>query len=625
MQNKERRRSRNLFERGFLILASITLLEGLFVVLLLLLEPSTAGNIRVLGYSLGRWLLIIANVLPLMVLIWLAAAVWQAQPTGLRLLTWLQSLRVQVFFLLLLTVIFFAALLTSTWGMNALRLSGQGFYGRLQPSLVWVTLASGQIWLALLITLREKIVLFFCRQTPLDEPVQIIHNISQPVQGLVWGSITIIYGLLQTISYLNVRQAYVVADSIDYLFPAQNLDIWTLKFWGYKKAAFTAAVYQLGGASLSWIDGLQVLVSTLAWLALAWVFARGLHHHWLKLAAFITILSFSLVPNIQIWNHTALSESLSMSMMALILALWIAIIQRWRWYLTAGLLLLLTAWVFTRESNAYIGLMIAVLLLPIGIFWRNQRFYWGVSLVLFLAFAANTRLSAMPDLPRHIYPLGNIILGRILPVPEYLAFFEGEKMPITPELLALSGGTSINGEFAIFNNPKLETFEGWLFKHGKETYVRFMLAHPGYTFISPLKDMNHVLASNQSGYGPPEYRPSLPGILNELLYPARWFWVYFGLSWLVVILALTQKGWREMRVFWLAVACYVLSIPHLYLSWLGDAAEIGRHAVQASVQYRSAVWLLFWLMADAFFLDQGFKVSRLWKPQENPLNGSNHD
>ena len=74
-------------------------------------------------------------------------------------------------------------------------------------------------------------------------------------------------------------------------------------------------------------------------------------------------------------------------------------------------------------------------------------------------------------------------------------------------------------------------------------------------------------------------------------------WVFGNLVflrplWLLATLALLTT-WFYIRAnpwksgsFWLVFSSLLLFFPHFYLVWHGDAAEVGRHAIQASVQLR---------------------------------------
>jgi hypothetical protein len=201
----------------------------------------------------------------------------------------------------------------------------------------------------------------------------------------------------------------------------------------------------------------------------------------------------------------------------------------------------------------------------------------------------------MPSLPRWLYPLTNTILHRILPEEEFVQYFEARGMPVTPELLALSGGYADSGGFAVFNNGALDEMERWLYKRGKEVYIRFLLEHPAYTLVSPWQNIGALLAPDDlRGYAPQQYDPPLAWLFGGLLYPDS-PWLAGLLALAALVAGLRGKVWRGGPLAWLVIGLLALFLPHFYLAWHGDAAEVGRHAIQASVQLRLGLWLMLFL------------------------------
>ena len=368
-------------------------------------------------------------------------------------------------------------------------------------------------------------------------------------------------------------------------------------------------LYKLTGSSPVVIDAVQTGLSTLAWLSLAWVFSRSLKDNRVKTTVFAMLLGFSLAASIQGWNHIIQSESLSISLMALLLAVWITLLQRWRWCKLAALILLLTWWIGTRETNIYLGLMVAVILATLGLFKKKQRVYWAVSTFLVLFGFLNLQLSEVPTLPRWLYPLTNTLLNRILPNEEFLGYFRARGLDTPPELMALSGGLANSDDFAVYNDPALAGVEDWLYRKGKDTYIRFLIDHPLYTLTAPWQDARTSLASSEiAAYGPWNLRQFAAWLFEELLFPR-------SLEMLAVLfvaaLAATLRAntWRIAPVFWLVLAVLVLFIPHFYLAWHGDAAEVPRHAIQASIQLRLSLWLLLFLALDTMVIqDHGIRT-----------------
>jgi len=574
---------------AFVYLAA-TASSGLLVVASLLAEPSESGGF--LGFSAGRWGMLIIQGAALaglsLGLFWL----W-TKPTD-RLEAWL-SKRQHLFELFFLAVGVFALALPAGLGWIPL-IRRFAYFGRLQPSLLWLAFASGLAAVILLAVLRRPILDWFGQFLPL--PVSLPPPGSTHRQRLAMGGLTLGYLVLQLGSHLQVQQAQWLPDSIDYIFPATYYAWNESGLWTHTKPWGAAALYKLTGSTPLAIDAAQTALSALAWLALAWSVSRCLHSGWLRVAAFGLLLGFSLAPSVQMWNHIIQSEALSISLMAAILAVWFALLPKWRWKMLPLLLFLLAWWIGARETNVYLGLSLAALLILVGLLTARQRVYWAVSALLIWFCLFNLHISETLTFPRWLYPLTNTILHRILPNETFVAYFEARGMPVTPDLLALSGGYADSGGFAIFNASALDEMERWLYKRGKEVYIHFLLDHPAYTLLSPWQNLGDLLAPDDlRGYAPPQYDPPLAWLFGGLLFPDS-LWLAGALTLAALAAALYGKVWRAGSPAWLALGFFVLFFPHLYLVWHGDAAEVGRHAIQASVQGRLGLWLLLLLGLD---------------------------
>jgi len=261
------------------------------------------------------------------------------------------------------------------------------------------------------------------------------------------------------------------------------------------------------------------------------------------------------------------------------------------------LMFLFSWWIGTRETNVYLSLMIAGILVLFGLFFKHQRFYWVVSVALIGFSMLNMQISEIPTIPRWLYPLTNTVVNRIVPDEEYLAFFVDRGLPISPELLSLSGGLANSSDFAIFNDPTLNDVENWLSRKGKDTYVQFLLSHPVYTLTSPWKNIREILAPTDIlSYAPRFIIPPLSWALENLVFMhPLWLLAVFTLATAPIVIWV--RPWNS-KAFWLVFIFLILFFPHFYLAWHGDAAEVGRHAIQASVQLRLALWLLLLLALD---------------------------
>jgi hypothetical protein len=569
-----------------------TALAGLAVLTSLLAEPSKSGGF--LGFSTGRWAALFFNLLILAGVFFFIYRLQKDQAGKLE--AWFSNEQ-NLFNLFFLCIIIFGVSFPSALGKIPV-IRHNEYFGRISPWLFWLSFSSGTFALILLVALRQSVLKWLRQFFPFNE-LALQTTTLTTFQYFSIRAGALLYIIFQWTGHLQVRAAKSLPDSIDYLFPASfawnNPVLWThTKPWG------TAVLYKLTGDSPITIDAVQTILSTLAWLMLAWAFSKVMRSARLRIAVFAFILCFSLAPSVQMWNHVLQSESLSISLMISILGVWISLLRRWHWGKLFALILLFAWWIGARDTNIYLGLLIAAILILTGSVFRRHRYYWAVSVLLILLSLVNMQIAEMPTLPRWLYPLTNTVLHRILPNEEFMKYFKSNEMPVSTELLALSGGLAYSDNFAVFNSPALNDVEKWLFKYGKQVYVRFLLAHPLYTLISPWQNINDLLGTEGlTGYAPDNYNPILEWWFGGL-YPNS-LWLMLLLSLTGIAGSLWTKPWREQqRTFLLMTGFLTLFFPHFYLVWHGDADEVARHAIQASLQLRLSLWLLLFLSLDSF-------------------------
>lgn len=571
-----------------------TALAGLAVCASLLAEPSKSGGF--LGFSTGRWAALFFNLL---IFAGVCSFVYklQMEQAG-KFEAWFSSER-NLFNLFFLCIIFTGVSFPSALGKIPLVRSYE-YFGRISPSLFWLSFASGTFGLILLVALRHSIFGWVRQFFPVDSLTPITADLTT-FQKLFMSACGLLYSVLQWTSHLQVSEASSLGDSIDYLFPASFA--WTDPvLWAHTKPWGAAVLYKLTGASPITIDITQTIISTLAWLLLAWVFSTALLNNKLKLVAFPFILGFSLAPPVQIWNHIILSESLALSLMVCILAVWISLLRRWHWGKLFALLLLFAWWTGTKDTNIYLCLLVATALILVGLFFRRHRYYWAMSALMIGFSLVNMQISEIPIMPRWLFPLTNIVLNRILPNREFLNYFESNEMPVSAKLLTLSGEYAFSDNFAVFNDPGLNDLEKWLFKQGKQVYIQFLLGHPIYTLISPWQNTIDLLGTEEIVgymYKPDDYSPVLGWFFGSIIF-ANSLWMLSLLALFAIVLTLSKKTWQEYRIFWLVIGLLALFFPHFYLVWHGDSADVSRHALQASVQLRLSLWLLIFIGLDKF-------------------------
>ena len=577
------------------LLVIVIAIEGMVTLLWLLARPSEMGSRFFLAYSLQRWIMILLTALIIFLFVYILWAIKNKQEWVLKVIEYFEDKKRAAGLLIISSIIF-----AVTLGVRVGLLSNEGmqsYYVGLLPILLFVTLTVAQLWIFLLVCLRQARTQILNAWFLVYQEDQFHFKATNRYLLVTLLFISLFYLIAQVGAGIRVPKAVALGDTTSYLEGA-GMQLSDPAFFSERRPWGILLIYKLLGGSLSAIGIAQLMVSTLAWLSLVWVLVGSLRTTTGKLLGFVFTLGVSLSPMVQVWNHAGLSESLSISMMVLILGLLIGLLQRWRWAFFLALIFTFAVWVSIHEVNLYLGLLAAITLFIFGLVRKHYRTFLVLSFSIAVILVINSHLSSLYGLPRWALPVAEVLTKRILPVPEYLDYFSSQGMPVTPELMALSGRWAHSDNFAILNNLKLRKFSNWLFKDGRTIYAKFLVAHPIYTLTMPLLNIHDMLAVDFSNLIP-GYEPALPVIANELFFPIGWFWIFLAISVLLFGFILWNSRLEGSRVFWLIVLFFVFSIPYLYLAWHGDALDLERHAAIVNIQFHLGIWLLL-----IFYLDK---------------------
>ena len=135
---------------------------------------------------------------------------------------------------------------------------------------------------------------------------------------------------------------------------------------------FVPLVFRLAGGDVGRVV-LQTLVGVACWCALAEQVAQGLSTRVGRLVGVMVTLLLALTPEVVQWNRAILSESLALSMSALLLAASFWFARRPGWWSLGGLCATALAWAFCRQVQALVVVLLAVPLLVLVVRWPGRR------------------------------------------------------------------------------------------------------------------------------------------------------------------------------------------------------------------------------------------------------------
>jgi hypothetical protein len=302
----------------------------------------------------------------------------------------------------------------------------------------------------------------------------------------------------------------------------------------------------------------QIVLGIVAWSALAVSLHDAVEGMWLKRIATAVVLLIGLVPQVTGWDSTLLSESLSTSLLVLLIALLLRLDRRYSPPLATGVFGVAMLWVFTRQTSALIFVLLTPLVLVFVLRVVDGRRRWvtvGViaSLALWGGFAATRNTPAAAGLWK--WNALQILENRVAVDPTALNFFHDHGLPESNEVLAergafLAGASPLWQERPVMN---------WVDHDYRSTYASYLLSTWRHTLSEPFAQLPTAVSSVVTGGLPA--RTVLPEPITQLFWGTTEGDIPF---WLAVAagLALAASA-RRARIKHLRVSLLLLAAAAL--------------------------------------------------------------
>ena len=155
---------------------------------------------------------------------------------------------------------------------------------------------------------------------------------------------------------------------------------------------------------------------------------------------------------------------------------------------------------------------------------------------------------------RWVFPMLNNFGKRVLTHKDWERFSDREHIPKSErgKLLELKGKWGSSDSHDFYNNSEFSDFRVWFLKHGKSSYLRFLVSYP----INTIK----IIISGFKGI------------------PSYYFYLFF-LFW--ILLKVVSTSWGRLRDFkffvLLSFSLFIMSFVVSVIYIIGDAMEIFRH------------------------------------------------
>jgi len=361
----------------------------------------------------------------------------------------------------------------------------------------------------------------------------------------------------------------------------------------------------------------QALLASLAWGALALTVSRLVPPGWREVVMAWSVLGFATAPLVVQWDWSALSESPSLSVLALLCACGIWLVQRFTWIRLAALGLATLAYVGLRDADIWTMAATGLIVLAVGVYrilrgaavgpgslpkmvragWHRTR-RWVLVGVVLVAASSLAGAGAYAS-HRNVLNIEEALYVRIFPFPDRVAWFSAHGMPEAQDVDAQARATpapSITNAQVVgidFSDPKWAPLKNWFSNHAMTTYALFLVTHPGYVVTAPF-DSPPLTFNNASGqlsfYLPIGHDP-LP-VFETVFAPNRFVVVTLALLGLAV-----GTGRRILRKseWWFLIVFVVVGLFSMLLAWHGEGMEATRHMLEGDVEVRLGVLLVLLL------------------------------
>ena len=421
-----------------------------------------------------------------------------------------------------------------------------------------------------------------------------------PERVTVW-SVVAGVGWCAFAAYLVVQarlgQPLVWNDSTIYAAMAHR-PLWSRGLWAGPRPPLTPLVIKMVGSASALVT-VQAVAAALAWGTLAWAVGRLMGPGWRRVTTGFLVLGFATTLPVVLWNRSELSESLSLSLLALIFAGCIATSRRPTWPRIAATTVAALGFAATRDAQVWtvgmLGLVTGVYALTRLGAHRGLALRAGVLAVGLLGVVALCEWGTLSS-HRMTPDTADVLFVRIFPFPDRVAWFAAHGMPeqgridqLARETVTPSGGVAVVGIAP--NDPAFRPFERWLRADGDRTYLLWLVTHPGYVVGEPLhrpEEAFNFAHGDLLFYAPAT--DAMPSPLTPPLWPP--LLELLVLSAVSVYLGIVTEAWRS-RTWWTVVVLTLIGLAAMMVAWHGDGQEVTRHTVEGFAQVRLGVWILF--------------------------------
>ncbi len=392
--------------------------------------------------------------------------------------------------------------------------------------------------------------------------------------------------------------AWMWQDSASYVAVSRHR-IFSLAFLAGRRAPLVPLVWKLAASPATFVVA-QTVIAVAAWTLLAATVATTVRAGWPALVAAAATLGFASCWQVLEWDWSVLSESLSLSAVAVIASATIWLLRRFSLPRAAVLVAACALYEAARDQAIWsVGLAAAGLVAYAAVRAATRarpgaaRHALGLGLVL-LATAGLGEVGAA-HAGRNIVNVEDVFVVRVFPDPPRVAWFARHGMPQSGAVEVLARATHAPPGQAKVVAPDLTSpfwapLARWFAAHSELAYIHFLATHPLYDLTAPLH-RPALTYNNADGnlafYGDihNHTRNFLP-VLPDVFFPP---WQTEAAIAIAALTLLARRGRQPPHLIASLATIALTGTLSALIAWNGDGMEIVRHTIEGNVQTRLAI------------------------------------
>lgn len=361
-------------------------------------------------------------------------------------------------------------------------------------------------------------------------------------------------------------------------------------------------VFDLAGRD-SVRTAVQLGIATLCWGLCAVVLRRSVANVVVGWVLFATVVGLAVSRTVAQWHRVILSESITISLTVLALAVWVRAMQARsaRWWTAAAAVTVL--WTFARQVNVPVTAMVAVAVASAAWWMTRKRVALAVAGVLVAATAwAAFDTAQSTELRR--FNASEIVADRVLRSPSAASYFTARGMPVTDEERLLAGTFRRTETIDVFLGDR--RLQSWIDRRFNSTYASYLITHPKPLVAAPLSHALTFLGS-RAQYAKP--RAILPSGVDALLYGRRQLVGLIVLASIAFAARLVVVRVALDPLETIAVATLIGSIVWAWLVWLLATVDLRRLGTPPGVAMRIALLTIAAASADRLLARRSARIT----------------